>query len=144
MNSIVQLDLRCNLLTVAEAAISELVDRLDDLSIKADTMMIQNGTFAHDIYIQMSGTSQMDTACGTHQIISSCPVESPFTFGVMEALSGSQYNYSLKTTTAARFRVLPKEAMFSFLERDTASCYTLSKAVARHYMDIVRGLNVFK
>lgn len=83
------------------------------------------------IFIHRSGRALLIWTDGVTHRVSTYPVRPNHIFGLIEALSGSTYNVSMKTITSNELDVIGAGDLFNFLRDHPALCFKLAATLSR-------------
>jgi CRP-like cAMP-binding protein len=106
-------------------------------SIEPDHTVFDPGDCSDLIYVLQNGEADIYVQDNRQHRTLSHSVEHDRMYGLIEAVSGGQMWYSMKTRTNCTFSVVHRDKLIAALSRDPALCFKLAQILSRMNREIL-------
>ncbi len=98
-----------------------------------DTLVFDSHDQPDQIFVHRGGKLALFRNDRVEDLLSACPVGSGCIYGLVEALSGSDFKMSAKTITESDFDVIDRDEFLRFIKNEPELCFRLAELLSRMY-----------
>lgn len=106
-------------------------------TVEPDHTLFDPGDCSDSIYVLRAGQADIYVHENRQQKTIVHGVEAGRMYGLVEAVSGGEMWYSMKTRTQCTFTVVPRDKFLAGLSRDPSLCFRLAQILSRMNREIL-------
>lgn len=110
------------------------------VTILPENIVFASGDEPLKIYVHRGGRAVLFHDSGPMSTVYACPVGFNRIYGLVEALSGSTFEFSLKTVQSGEFDVIDLDDFLTFIKHQPALCFRLAEILSRLYQQAMQTI----
>ena len=110
------------------------------ITILPENIVFASGDEPLKIYVHRGGRAVLFHDSGPKSTVYACPIGPNQIYGLVEALSGSTFKFSLKTVQSGEFDVIDRDKLLSFIQNQPALRFRLAEILNRLYQQAMQTI----